>query len=100
VIAPRTITARNPAAEAAYEQMRQSVSNSTCAGHLGLAVLMREGITAWMAHDATRATTGAQRTQEARDSKPAGAPIALDDFHAGLVRVLATMALAQERKTA
>lgn len=100
MIAPRTITARNPAAETAYEQLRQSVSNSTCGGHLGLAVLMREGITAWMAHDATRATTDAQQRQEARDSEPAGAPIALDDFQASLVRVLATMALAKERKTA
>lgn len=82
--------------EEAYERLRVSVVDST----LGLALLMREGVAAWMAAASTRAPTISQQTipcsTESRRAK-----LDLDELHAGVVRVLASMAFAQieERKT-
>ena len=80
-------------AEAAYEQLRTSVCDSTSGGHFGLALLMREGMAAWMAHASSGATTS-----EVQPTKPVGVPLAIDPWSAEVVRVLASMALAQTQE--
>ena len=96
-----TNTAGDTSVAAAYEQLRSGAlagSTSTSGGHFGLVVLMREGIAAWMARRSTRATTSATPEASVVDRQ---ASLALDDFHAGVVRVLASMALgAREEMTA
>lgn len=94
--APSALAARDPATEAAYEQLRRSVSDSTSGGHLGLALLVRGGIAAWMAQGSTRASMLSQQTPKARDAQRAAVPLELDEFHVGIVRVLASIALARE----
>ena len=83
--------------ETAYEQLRRSVFDSTFGAHFGRVLMMREGIAAWMAHGAT--CTAAPCV---RDAEPPKASLAFDPFNAGVVQVLASMALAQNegRKTA
>lgn len=77
---------------AAYEELRNRVlSRCTSGGHVGLLLLLREGMAAWMARCCTRAV-------------PSVAPVALteraavalvsDETHASIVQVLASMALA------
>jgi hypothetical protein len=75
----------------AYEQLRSRVlAGSTSGDQLGLMLMMREGTAAWMARRSTRAIRSEARSvgRERRS-----APLALDDLHVAVVRVLASMAL-------
>jgi hypothetical protein len=78
----------SPAAE--YEELRSHVrAGSAFGSHLGLVLLLREGLAAWMARcSATRVEP------TANPERPAVAPVVTDEIHAGLVRVLANIALA------
>jgi hypothetical protein len=79
----------------AYEKLRTHVmTGSAAGGHSGLVVLLRQGVAAWM----ERRTACSAPVQPA----PSAAPINVsDEIHAGLVRVLASMAMAgrQEART-
>lgn len=78
---------------AAYEQLRCHVlvGASTTADPVGWAVLVREGIVAWMAHS----SAGSAPIGPAVDRDRLGATAQLpDEVHAAVVRVLASMALA------
>lgn len=80
---------------AAYEELRRRVLAGGSACDLGQIFLLREGMTAWLAHQTTRATTD----RPAADQKPCvAAPVLPDEIHAGMVRLLANMALAGRRE--
>ena len=73
--------------EAAYEALRRSVlAGAFCGGHVGLVLLLREGLAAWMAR---RPTCSAPVEPERR----VAAPILSNEIDAAVVRVLANMAL-------
>ena len=59
-------------------------------GHCGLVVLRREGLAAWMAW---RTTGAAAPELVTATNGRRSAPLAADDLHASLVRVLASMAM-------
>lgn len=77
---------------ALYELLRLHVHEGAAApdGQCGLVVLWREGMAAWMAW---RMTGGAAAAPVMAHQRPASAPLAADDLHASLVRVLASMAM-------
>jgi hypothetical protein len=76
---------------AAYEALRCHVlTGSTVVRPFGVILLLREGIVAWMAR---RSADDAPSALADRDRR-APAPILIDAGHAGIVRVLASMALA------
>ena len=77
---------------AAYEQLRRWVLAGATPGSrdgtpFGLGLLLRAGIAGWMAQHAAGATTPAPH-------RPAVAPLPSGELHAGVVRVLASIALA------
>jgi hypothetical protein len=77
---------------ALYEQLRLHVHAGGAApgGHCGLVWLRREGMAAWMAWR----TTGAAASEPViAPQRPVSAPLAADDLHASLVRVLASLAM-------
>jgi hypothetical protein len=76
-------------ATARYERLRGEVLAGIKGGGLGLIVLMREGVAAWLAQTPTRSTT----ITSIKDSI-AVPPIVPGDVHADMIRVLATMAMA------
>ena len=77
---------------ALYEQLRLHVQAGGTApdGHCGLVVLWREGMAAWMAWRMTGAAAPAPVTAH---QWPVSAPLAADELHASLVRVLASLAM-------
>lgn len=84
-------TSRADSSVAAYEELRSHVrAGSAFGGHLGLVLLLREGVAAWM----TRGSASpAQAEPTASPACPAVAPVVTDEIHAGIVQVLADMAL-------
>ena len=77
---------------AAYEELRSHIrSGSAFGSHLGLMLLLREGVAAWMARGRV---CPAQGEPPPSPERSAVAPVATDEIHAGIVRVLANMALA------
>jgi hypothetical protein len=79
----------------AYEELRRRVLAGASGYDLGQIFLLREGMVAWMTHGNTRTVP----------AKPIGdqdlrvtAPILSDEIHIGMVRVLASMALAGRRE--
>ena len=82
---------------AAYEQLRLSVHAGGTApgGHCGLVWLRREGMAAWMAWRATGAAASEPVTAHQR---PVSAPLAADDLHASLIRVLASLAMSGRKE--
>jgi hypothetical protein len=80
----------------AYEELRRRVlAGTSVGGHGGLALLLREGLAAWMA----RVSAGAAPVEPAADPDRRGAaPIVSDEIHAAVVRVLASMALGGHRE--
>ena len=79
---------------AAYEELRRRVlAGSTTGSHFGLVVLLREGVAAWMARGAVASTAD----RSAPTDRWAAAPMLSDEVHAGVVRVLAGMALSVRR---
>ena len=83
---------------ALYEQLRLHVHEGAAApdGHGGLVVLWREGMAAWMAWRMTGAAAPEPVTPSPR---PVSAPLAADDRHASLVRVLASLAMSGRKET-
>jgi hypothetical protein len=82
---------------AAYEDLRGCVLTGSTAGkHFDLQLLIREGIAAWM----TRCPSCA--VPHVPPANPvlgvATAPLVFDEIHAGLVRGLASMALANRQE--
>ena len=78
---------------AEYEELRSHVrAGSAFDSHLGLVLLLREGVTAWMARGS--ASSAQVEPTTASPERPAVAPVVTDEIHAGLVRVLANIALA------
>ena len=72
---------------AAYEALRRSVlAGASGGGPVGLVLLLREGLAAWMAH---RPAGSAPVEPEQR----VAAPILSNEIDAAVVRVLANMAL-------
>jgi len=92
VIASPAATSTSDESVAAYEELRNRVlANSTSGGHFGLLLLIREGIAAWMARCSIRAVPSLPLVDPAQR---AAVPLVSDEIHAGIVRVLASMALA------
>ena len=76
---------------AAYEGLRRSVLGAApVGGHVGLVLLLREGLTAWMA----AAAPGAAAVEPpGHPDRGAATARVSDAIHAAVVRVLASMAL-------
>lgn len=76
---------------AAYEELRRHVLAGSAFGtHLGLVLLLREGIASWM----SRCSAYSAPVAPAADrDRCAAAPYVSDEIHADVVRVLASMAL-------
>jgi hypothetical protein len=80
---------------AAYEDLRRRLlEGSTRGSHFGLFVILREGIATWIGQGAAGS---ADRPDADPDRCPA-APTVSDEVHAGVVRVLAGMALSIRRE--
>ena len=80
----------------AYEELRSHVLSGSPSGrHFELALLLRQGVAAWMAGRSPSATQG--QPAAAPEPLPA-APLVLDRLHADVVRVLANMALAGKQE--
>ena len=79
----------------AYEKLRRCVLAGAGACDLGQIFLLREGIVAWMARETTCA---APINPTADRQGDVTAPVLSDEIHAGIVRVLANMALAAGRR--
>lgn len=79
-----------------YEALRSvAVGGSSAGPRLGLIVLLREGVAAWVA----RRSTDADLVKAVVPwNHQAGTPPVSDDIHVGVVRVLASMALGGCRK--
>jgi len=84
-------------AVALYEELRRCVlvQAGACDCDLGQIFLLRGGVIAWMAHGTTR--TALEEPAAGRDDG-ATALVLSDEIHAGMVRVLANMALAGRRE--
>jgi hypothetical protein len=77
---------------AAYEELRSRVlMGSARASHFGLVLFLREGTTAWMDR---RLACSAVADRAADPDRSATAPLVSEELHAGIVRVLASMAMA------
>jgi hypothetical protein len=77
---------------AAYEALRGSVlAGASYGGPVGLVLLLREGLAAWMSSGAVGAAPVAPERRVA-------APIMAGESDAAVVRVLATMALGASRR--
>lgn len=77
---------------ALYEELRDRVlGGAASGGQVGLAVLLREGMTAWLAR-ADRVP--APPPSSVRQPAAATGSRTIDEPHASIVRVLASMALA------
>ena len=80
---------------ASYEELRVSVlTGSARCCNVGPGLLLREGMAAWMARLPTYSAT----VEIATDLERRGAPIVLDALHAGVVGVLASIALATRKE--
>lgn len=76
---------------ATYEALRRGVlAGVPVGGQVGLVLLLREGIAAWMARGAAGFASVAPAAN--RDRRATG-PLVSDEVHAAVVRVLASMAL-------
>lgn len=82
---------------ARYEELRRCVlvQAGASACDLGQIFLVRGGVVAWMAHRTTRTAPTKLTTDRQRD---ATSPVVSDEIQAGIVRVLANMALAGRRE--
>ena len=97
MIVPDVTTTERDAAVAAYEALRGHVLAGPAAGNaVGLVLLLREGVVAWVARGRARVASAEPAAEPARRI---AAPVVSDELHAGLVRVLASMALAGRAET-
>jgi hypothetical protein len=75
----------------AYEALRTHVLTTTSAGNpAGLLLLLQQGVAAWM-------TRRAACSFSAPPVVRTGAPVVADELRAALVRILASMALADQQ---
>ncbi len=92
-----TSAAREASDAAAYEQVRSSAlagSTSASGSHYGLVLLMREGVASFLARLSPLAAALETPQAPGVAAEPGRAPLAMDEFHASVVHVLANMALA------
>jgi len=74
---------------AAYEELRRHMLAGAPGGsHFGMVVLLREGIASWIERRATCRGLAAQSA-----ARPAPRPVLSDELLAGIVHVLANIAL-------
>jgi hypothetical protein len=76
-----------------YEELRGQVlaGRAAITGEARhLVLLVREGVAAWIER---RTAGGAAAAPATAGERPVGAPLAAEDFHASLIRVLAGMAI-------
>lgn len=79
---------------AAYEALRGCVlSSSAIGGHFGLVLLQREGVTAWR----SRGAVCSARVERAKDPDHGAAFSISDEIQAGVIQLLASMALRAPR---
>jgi hypothetical protein len=84
------------ASVAAYEQLRsQALLGATSGSHFGLILLLREGIAAWIAHG--RIDYAPNESVAKKDLRSASSRVP-GEIHAGIVGVLANMAMANRRE--
>jgi len=97
VTASPTVMGGSGTAVAAYEELRRRVlaGAGACDCDHGQIFLLREGIVAWMAHGTTSTAPANLTADRDRDDT---ALVLSDEIHAGVVRVLANMALAAGRR--
>ena len=97
MIASPTVMAGSDTSVALYEDLRRRVlvGAGACDCDRGQIFLLRGGIVAWMAHGTTFTAQTNPTTDRQND---ATAPVLFDEIHAGMVRVLANMALAAGRR--
>ncbi len=75
-----------------YETLRRQVLESeSCGGHVGLVLLLRQGMLAWMKGQATCATATKDKM---RSSQKIAEPQPDRAVHTRMVQVLASMAIA------
>jgi len=81
---------------AAYEQLRsQAIAGATSGKHFGLILLLREGIAAWIA----RGRIDCVLAQSLADPNlRSGSSTLPTEIHAGIVGVLANMAMASRKE--
>jgi hypothetical protein len=85
------------AAVATYEQLRSDVlAGSPRGGHLGLVLLLREGVAAWIDRRPACSPRGAP---PAAADRVGAAPLVSQQLHASFARVLASIALAAREET-
>ena len=88
---PCVATGAESAALASYEELRRHVlAGAGFGSHFGLVLLLREGVAAWI-RGALGSSVPVQR-EASSDRRSAPRPVP-DEIHAGIVRVLANMAL-------
>ena len=74
----------------AYEELRRRVlAGAPFSGPVGLVLLRRDGLVAWM----TRGTTGAAPVEAADAERRGAGPLGSTEIHIAVVRVLVNMAL-------
>jgi len=79
----------------AYEKLRRAVLEDAGSGnHFGLAVLLQEGVAAWLARTSPRSATDTPPTPKQRRPPGATAPLVCNHIHAAMVAVLANMVMA------
>ena len=79
-----------------YEEIRcLAITGSALGGRHGLVVLLREGLAAWLAR---RAVCSDPVETESPPDRHVGAAPVTDEIQAGMVRVLASMALGSHSK--
>jgi hypothetical protein len=89
------VIASSGTAAATYEELRRHVLEGAGACDGGQIFLLREGIVGWMVHETTHATPITPTADQRSDGT---APVLSDEIHAGIVRVLATMAMAGRKE--
>jgi hypothetical protein len=95
-VTPSVAASHRDTSVAAYEQLRSRVlAGSGCGSAFGLVLLRREGIAAWVARGSARSAPVALAVPD----RDAAAHVGSDEIHAGVVRVLANMALAAREET-
>lgn len=88
---PPATTGAQSASSASYEELRRRVLAGTAlGGSFGLVVLLREGVVAWMGGLGSRSVSVDPTASS--DQRAAPLPVS-NEIHAGIVRVLASMAL-------
>jgi hypothetical protein len=81
---------------AAYEQLRsQVIAGATSGNHFGLILLLREGIAAWIARSRI---DYAPAESPADPNLRSASPRVPSEIHAGIVGVLANMAMASRKE--